>query len=189
MLPVKIRGICVVVLALCASALPHWCARQPGEVPWFRQEVLGWLPITAPTQAPVRESLFDFESIIRRAADVHGIDPALLAAVIQVESGFNPYARSHRGAMGLMQLMPATARAVGVHAPFDPWQNVLGGAKYLRQLLDQFHGSVPLALAAYNAGPGAVRRFGRRIPPYRETRRYVPRVVQYYRQYARMIRG
>jgi hypothetical protein len=97
-------------------------------------------------------------------------------AVIQVESAFNPYARSYKGAMGLMQLMPATAAVYQVSNPYDPGQNVRAGVAYLRNLLDRFNGNEELALAAYNAGPGAVERYGQQVPPYRETRDYVERI-------------
>lgn len=116
-----------------------------------------------------------FEALVQQAAQRYGIDPAVLKAVIHAESNFNPYAVSKAGAQGLMQLMPGTARALGVQDPFDPVQNIDGGARYLRQLLDRFH-SLPLALAAYNAGPGAVARY-QGVPPYRETQTYVRRVM------------
>ncbi|MFO1352996.1 MAG: lytic transglycosylase domain-containing protein [Gammaproteobacteria bacterium] len=118
--------------------------------------------------------------LIDRLAKEHGLEPALLDAVIRVESAYQPNATSPKGAMGLMQLMPATARRFGVHDPYDAEDNIRGGARYLRWLLDKF-GDVELALAGYNAGEGAVVDWGG-IPPYRETRRYVPRVLQAYRR-------
>lgn len=117
-----------------------------------------------------------FDDIIEEHATRGGVRKDLVKAVIQVESAFNPRAVSTKGAMGLMQLMPATARQLGVANAFDPDQNIRGGVAYLRQLLDRYDGSETLALAAYNAGPGAVDRHGQAIPPYRETRDYVSRV-------------
>lgn len=117
----------------------------------------------------------DVDSIVRSAAIRYGLPPALIHAVIKVESSYNPRCQSSAGAQGLMQLMPATAAALGVANPFDPVQNIHGGCRYLRAQLDAF-GSVRLALAAYNAGPGAVRRYGG-VPPYPETQRYVRRVM------------
>jgi soluble lytic murein transglycosylase-like protein len=99
-------------------------------------------------------------------------------AVVQVESAFNPYALSPKGAQGLMQLMPATARQFGVTNAYNPAQNVKAGVAYLRQLLDRYGGNEELALAAYNAGPGAVAKYGERVPPYRETRNYVTRISE-----------
>jgi len=118
-----------------------------------------------------------YESIIQEAAALHGVDEDLVRAVIKVESEFDPQAVSRAGAKGLMQMMPATARHMGVVDPFDPRQNVLGGVKYLRMLLDRFKGNVHLALAGYNAGPRKVRRF-KGIPPYKETRGYVKKVLR-----------
>ena len=117
-----------------------------------------------------------FEPLVQEYAARHGLRPGLVRAVIQVESGFNPGATSPKGAMGLMQLMPATARALGVHRPYDPTENIRGGTAYLRQLLDRYDGDETLALAAYNAGSGAVERFGGQVPPYRETQDYVRKV-------------
>lgn len=113
---------------------------------------------------------------ITAAAQRHNVDPALLAALVKQESGFNPNATSPAGAKGLAQLMPATARGLGVTDPTDPAQALEGGAKYLRQQLDRFGGDEKLALAAYNAGPGAVQRFGG-VPPYAETQHYVKTVL------------
>ncbi len=117
-----------------------------------------------------------FEPLVQEHAARHSLRPELVRAVIQVESGYNPRARSSKGAMGLMQLMPGTASYLGVRDPYDPADNIRGGTAYLRELLDRYDGSEELALAAYNAGAGAVDRYGRRVPPYRETVDYVRRV-------------
>jgi soluble lytic murein transglycosylase-like protein len=129
---------------------------------------------------PQRVSLFpQLEEYIAPAASKYGIAPELVAAVIWAESSGDPNAVSSRGARGLMQLMPGTAKELGVMKILDPGENVEGGTKYLRQMLDAHEGDVELALAAYNAGPEAVRRY-RGVPPYRETREYVGRVLQVY---------
>jgi soluble lytic murein transglycosylase-like protein len=107
----------------------------------------------------------------------HALDPDLVRAVIRVESGWNQRAVSRKGAMGLMQLMPATAAEYGVADPFNPTENIRAGVAYLRRLIDRFDGRMELALAAYNAGPGAVEKYNRTVPPYRETRAYVQRIV------------
>lgn len=119
---------------------------------------------------------------VRSAAKAAGLDVALLHAVIAVESGHNATAVSPKGARGLMQLMPATARRYGVRDLFEPAQNLRGGSAYLRDLLIMFDGNFDLALAAYNAGEGAVLRHGRQIPPYAETQHYVPRVLGIYQR-------
>jgi hypothetical protein len=123
------------------------------------------------------------DTIIRAASLAYRVEAALISAVIEVESGFNPNARSAVGATGLMQLMPATARRYGVRDARDPVQNIDGGTRYLRDLLDLFKGDQQLALAGYNAGEGAVLRYGSRIPPYAETQAYVPKVMSRYRQH------
>ena len=135
------------------------------------------LPVGAATGAPT-----PFAAEIEAAAQKHGVDPALLKALIRQESNFNPNAVSPAGATGLTQLMPATAQGLGVTDPTNPQQAIDGGAKYLRQQLDRFGGDPKMALAAYNAGPGAVARFGG-VPPYAETQSYVQKVLGYAEQY------
>jgi len=122
-----------------------------------------------------------YDGVIQRTARMHGLPAALVKAVIRAESNFDPGARSTKGAMGLMQLMPDTAQAMGVHDPWQAEQNVRGGTRYLRSMVNRY-GDVRLALAAYNAGPRAVDRYGA-IPPYQETQEYVRRVLAYYRKY------
>jgi soluble lytic murein transglycosylase-like protein len=117
-----------------------------------------------------------YEPLIQEHAQRNALRPSLVRAVIQVESGFNPRARSPKGAMGLMQLMPATARELQVKNPYDPRENIRGGTVYLRRLIDKYDGNEELALAAYNAGAGTVDRYGKKVPPYRETREYVKKV-------------
>jgi hypothetical protein len=116
-----------------------------------------------------------FEQLIVATAAEHGVRADLVRAVIQAESAFDPLARSHKGAMGLMQLMPATAAELGVEDPYDPEQNIRGGVTYLKSLLVEYSGNEELALAAYNAGPGAVDKYDG-VPPYRETRQYIQRI-------------
>lgn len=138
-------------------------------------------PVPAPASGTLQVP-GGFGEIVDQAAKKYGVDPALIAAVIETESKFNPNAVSPAGARGLMQLMPATARGLGVTDPGDPLQNVLGGAKLLGQLLDKYDGKLELAIAAYNAGSGAVDKHGG-IPPYAETRKYVPLVLAAYEKF------
>jgi hypothetical protein len=122
------------------------------------------------------------DSLIKQSGSKYGVDPYLIFCVMEQESHFNPRALSPKGARGLMQLMPGTSARFGIRHPSDPAQNVAGGTRYLKQLIDQFNGRIDLVLASYNAGEGAVMKFGRRVPPYRETRDYVKRISYRYRR-------
>ena len=123
---------------------------------------------------PAKEA---YEDIIQEAAKTYDIDPGLIRAVMQAESAFHPYIVSRAGAEGLMQLMPDLADEMGVTDSFDPRENIMGGARYLKQLLDMHNGNIALTLASYNAGPGNVRRY-RGVPPFKETRTYVKKIKQ-----------
>ncbi len=129
-----------------------------------------------PDPSPAPQTYTD---IINRACNRHGVDPALVHAIVRVESGFNPYALSRKGAMGLMQLMPQTAVDMNVTNIFNPHENIDGGVKYLRYLIDRYEGNLALALAAYNSGETAVKKWGT-VPPFPETQNYVQRVLGLY---------
>jgi soluble lytic murein transglycosylase-like protein len=124
------------------------------------------------------------ESCIHNAAQKYNLPANLLRGVIRAESNFQVKAVSHAGAQGLMQLMPGTAKELGVDNPFDIEQNIDGGARYLRKMLDSFGGDIKVALAAYNAGPGAVEKYGGNVPPYQETEQYINRVLRFSKQMA-----
>ncbi len=123
-----------------------------------------------------------YEPLISRYAKKYGVSKALIKAVIHAESDFNPYAVSKKGAQGLMQLMPETARDLSVQDVFDPEENIRAGVQYLKMLLQKFNGDLSLSLAAYNAGPNRVDQYGK-VPPYRETKNYIKKVLTYYRMY------
>jgi soluble lytic murein transglycosylase-like protein len=123
-----------------------------------------------------------FASIIKHAADKYGVPAGLIAAIIKAESNFNPQAVSHRGAIGLMQLNPTTIEHLNVKNPFNPRENILAGAKYIGFLLKLYKGNTKMALAAYNAGPGNVAKYGS-VPPFPQTRQYIPKVMRYYSEY------
>ena len=125
----------------------------------------------------------NIDSLIEEYSAKNGLDSAFVKAVIKQESGFQPQVTSHCGAMGLMQLMPATANSLGVKDAYDPEQNIAGGTKYLKGLLDRFGGNKSLALAAYNAGPNAVAKYNG-IPPYKETQNYVKNIMSMYQKYS-----
>jgi soluble lytic murein transglycosylase-like protein len=173
--------------------------REEGETTWLSLKdggevgapsilVRGFVPdevvdevLEAPAEPEGRPR--DLRGLAEAAAKRHGLDPALVLAVVGVESAFRADAVSPKGAQGLMQLMPATAAALGVADPFDPEQNLEGGARHLRDLVAQYGGDLTRALAAYNAGAGAVSRY-RGVPPYRETREYVRKVLRRYQSVA-----
>ena len=133
-------------------------------------------PAIRTTRAALTGQATAYDDLIVEHSATHGVNPSLVRAVIQAESAFNPRARSVKGAMGLMQLMPATAAEYGVLDPYSPAENIRAGVAYLKSLMTRYNNDVSLALAAYNAGPTAVEKYGRTVPPYRETRKYVARI-------------
>lgn len=154
--------------------------KHAGYIPLVKT-AQGWVPQYNHRKKP--EHKHEIATYVRKAAKRHRLPTHLLHAVITVESAYNPQAVSHAGAQGLMQLMPATAKRFGVKDPFNPKQNINGGSRYLSYLIDLYKGDVKLALAAYNAGENAVKRYGNRIPPYKETQNYVRKVMKYYNKY------
>lgn len=148
---------------------------SPDEVPYAEEGTGETKEIVVPVADGGLDTVTPFDPIIEIAAAKHEVDARIVKAVIKVESAFQPRARSPKGAMGLMQLMPKTARQYQARHPYDPASNIEAGTRYLKRLLDEFE--LPLALAAYNAGEGAVRRFGG-IPPYAETQAYVARILE-----------
>jgi len=165
------------------NGVTHFADRPLG--PGYRRIIRtfkGWVPQPRRALANAARNRRKYAALIDRIAHRHHLDRALVHAVVTAESAYDPNAMSRTGAVGLMQLMPATARRYGVRNRRDPRQNVTGGVRYLRDLLRQFR-NLRLALAAYNAGENAVLRYGRRIPPFPETRQYVRRVLGYYRDY------
>lgn len=135
--------------------------------------------IFEPSTGPLNDKT-PFQKLIRDAAARYNLDPTLIHSVISIESNFNPKAVSHKNARGLMQLMPRTAELMGVKDSFDPGQNIDGGSHYLSGLLKKYKNDLTLALAAYNAGPDTVDKYGRRVPPYLETMKYVQRITKTY---------
>jgi soluble lytic murein transglycosylase len=182
-------------LAVLLNSLA-WCTAAPADVYVYkdRQGVLTFtnVPNHSGYQRVIRENSGrlsagsmaggSYEELIRSASGRHSVDADLIRAVIKAESDFRPNARSHKGAMGLMQLMPETARLHNVADAYDPGENVDGGVRHLRMLLERYQGDLQLSLAAYNAGSAAVEKHGG-IPPFAETREYVRRVLRFYESY------
>ena len=188
-----LRAVSAAAVMLAAAAPAAWGQSISPQFSYSRTEAgivsisdkgVARTPRAAAT--PMRASAFD--DIIDQQARANGLSPVLVRAVIEAESAFNPRAVSRVGAMGLMQLMPGTAKDLGVADPFDPAENIRGGTAYLRALLDRFDGDVRLALAAYNAGPGAVERYDN-VPPYRETRAYVAKISNRIKDVSVITRG
>ena len=191
-----VGGVAVLVLAQVASAEIYMyrdkqgalhfsnAPADPGYQRWAPSRAASGYRYNARKMAKDSARRKAFDPLIAEAAQRHRVDAALVKAVIRAESDFVPYARSPAGALGLMQLMPGTARMHKVWSVFEPKSNIDGGTRHLRLLLDQYNGNVRLALAAYNAGDGAVERHGG-IPPYPETIQYLERVLRFRDQYAR----
>jgi soluble lytic murein transglycosylase-like protein len=152
--------------------------RQGADTSTVRSYAVPKAETVRATRYVVGERARAYDDLIGEHCRSHGVRPDLVKAVMQVESAFNPRARSPKGALGLMQLMPATIQHYNVRDPFDPSENVRGGVAYLRSLLDRYENNEQLALAAYNAGPGAVDKYGQTVPPYRETRNYVAQITR-----------
>lgn len=148
----------------------------------LQKTVSGWKTVS-PSYSWKRNKT-KFTPTIARAAQQHQLSHHLIHAVITVESAYNPNALSKAGAQGLMQLMPATALRFGVNDPYNPHQNIAGGSEYLKRLLTMFENNLPLALAAYNAGENAVKKYNNTIPPYKETQNYVKKVLKHYKKYS-----
>jgi soluble lytic murein transglycosylase-like protein len=147
----------------------------------------GWVeqPIRSYNAEEFKKNMKKFMPTVEFAAQKYNLPNSLLHAVITAESSYNPTAVSRAGAVGLMQLMPETARRYGVKDRRNPYENIHGGSRYLRDLLTMFNNDLTLALAAYNAGEGAVKKYGNKVPPYAETRNYVRKVRAYYAQYSK----
>ena len=171
----RLRSLLLTGLALAA---PHQLKQRP--LPWSPASHLSGPRVsTSISSVELVPPSKAYDGIIHEAAALYDLDPALIRSVMRAESAFDPSAVSRAGAMGLMQLMPGIAEAFGVEHPFDPRENIMAGARLLRELLDMYRGNVKLAIASYNAGPTAIARYGGVVPPFRETRGYVKRVTDF----------
>jgi hypothetical protein len=169
----RLRSLVFTGLAL---ALPHQLKHRP--MSWLSAAHFSGPRVSTSIDSivPVPPSKA-YESIIQEAAALYHVDPALIRSIMHAESAFDASAVSRAGAMGLMQLMPDVADAFGVEHPFDPRENIMAGARLLRELLDQYRGNLRLAIASYNAGPAAIANYGGKVPPFRETQGYVKKVT------------
>ncbi len=180
--------LCKADIASCLPGKKPPDADMPAHVTRDKADVKKPAPViskkTGPAKKPVRVRKAErlLHPFILKAADRHKIEPAIIKAIIKAESGYNSRAVSKKGAMGLMQLMPKTAKWLGVKDGFDPEQNINGGTKYFKQLLKEFDGELKLALAAYNSGSQRVKKY-RGVPPFKATKRYIKNVLKYYQQY------
>ena len=170
-----------VLFSALAFAMPHQVARQEIKAPKMplvlESRLAGPRVSVSIDSFDVGDRTHAFDDLIHEAAKKYGLSPTLIRSVIRMESGFDLFAVSKAGAMGLMQLMPEVAQEYGVTDPFDPRQNIMGGSWLLRDLLQRHGGSLPLTLASYNAGPGAVANYGNTVPPFKETQNYVKRIT------------
>ncbi len=162
-------GLRTLLLATAALATTHSMKTQTTPLRPNVSVSIGDFTLVNPDRA--------YDDLIAEAAELYKLDPELIRAVMRAESAFNPLVVSRAGAQGLMQLMPALAEEMGVEDTFDPRQNIMGGARYLRELLDRHRGNIPLSLASYNAGPTTVARYKGAVPPFRETRQYVKKIT------------
>lgn len=167
------------------SNLLHYASRVPPSKNTLIKETNIRKPARPERTSPKEKR---FHAIILAASNRHQVDPALVKAIIKAESGYDPFAVSKKGAVGLMQLMPTTAYDLGVKDPFDPEHNIAGGVKYLSQLLNRLGGDLVLAIAAYNAGISNVKKYDG-VPPYKATRYYVKKVLEYYHFYKGVMTG
>src|SRR5262245_24022474 len=164
----KLRGLLFSALAFVLPHHRHSIPRVTTPVASVSTSENSFVPVS-PEHA--------YDAIIREAAELYKVDVALIRSVVQAESSFNPLALSRVGAMGLMQLMPSTADALDVENPFDPRENIMAGTRLLKDLLKRHKGNIALTLASYNAGPATVARYRGRVPPFKETRKYVKRIT------------
>lgn len=176
---IPLNGLCGIYGFVDDSGVYHFTNIKPANSKKY-QVVIPDLPKTPLANYSKNVTNSQYDSLIMQHSYNHGVDPTLVKAVMKAESNFNPQAVSPKGAQGLMQLMPDTARHMSVYDPFDPDDNIRGGTRYLRLLDETFQGNLELILAAYNAGPNRVKEHNMNIPPFEETRNFIKRVKHYY---------